>query len=344
MKVVAEIVTVLLALAGAFFETVEKDYRGKRKLYHGLPVPTRSGLSIVILVYISGGFAIYKDVSEAHDAEELRTKVKDIQGRANDLQDKATKLQTSNTALGNSLSTDYNDLVGKLATSIGQLQSLETATRQTYLTEEKTLNAVHHARLAEFAIRKITISFDWSPGSSGWHDFEARCPGIRREDTKIEGVASYSDRKPVCVEYRGEFGFSSGYDPSSGNMDSIRMLATLYFLDNLYLQSEASPARRVEFDKAKQIMWSVGPSGVYVEVTDPGVALDWLDGGGISLHMEPGRGSLPQSFSIKFKTDGNFPITQKLIAHWRGHNTGPYPITLTPELLKRLESSLPAPK
>jgi hypothetical protein len=63
MIFVAQLITLLLALAGTFFDGVEKDANGNRKWSRlGFPILTTAGRCVVILMLISSGTAVWKEI------------------------------------------------------------------------------------------------------------------------------------------------------------------------------------------------------------------------------------------------------------------------------------------
>jgi hypothetical protein len=338
---IATIITVALALVSAFFDKTEKDRRGPM----GLPVLRPAGWVLFVLTLVSGGVALWKGSEASNESRALRDNVGMLNKQAGTLQEQNQKLQGD-------LGQDYNDLLIRLGTSIDKLNGLEGAADRAASELREETSGIRHFRLSEFPVTKIMLSWEWPTGSSPWRDFARVCPGYGTEGVTV-GTVESPWGQTMCREDRG-VGFTDFVAPTAPAKKTLDLLADLYLIGGLELSSDTSPAR-VKFDGLQKVWWSSSVHTAFVQVKDPGIALDWFDGRGMSIHttlidterssgFKPVTGRFrPTAFDVEIDTDRE-KIRQSITATWGlGQVTGPHPIKLPPEVLGRLEADRGTP-
>jgi len=335
MAIVAQIVTLLLALAGLAYDGVEKDEEGKRRFgKFGIPKLTKAGFVIVVLLLCSTTIAIWK--------ERLSSKATDH------LSETVDKLQQDNQSLQAVLQEDYKSLSKDLKTSVNELQELDSSASETVEKldaasqwQARSLAGIEHLRLSRFAVSKVVIWWGLTEDNQQWSLVASNCPGAK--NTNVEVTSIWLGSSQGCQYFQGK-------EPALLNLTedwktSLRTDFRYQMLHSLQLTSSSSPkALDVETQKAN---WFADPHRVEVQFVEPEISADWFTGRGIFITMgvDPKFAKLlPKFFVVSIEgdtVDVPFVWIEPRWSDVRGtgeFSTGPHLIKLNSEVLRKVAS------
>ena len=341
LVVTAQLVTLLLALAGYFFDFVKKDAHGnKQRTSFGLPILTGYGVFAVILAVASNGLAYWKTSTDADNAAE----------RNAELTRKYNELKTQSDALSKNVDTQFDSQLKKQQAATNNIISEFKGATQETLDKLRTatdlqvqsLHAAQAIRLSQFPISRISLRLVWPKQFKAWSVISAPCL-VDKPKSVVAQVFLNPGKPTYCT-------LNSGYGPyDSAKMTSDGTKIITQQLEGYGVALRSPPFEKtLDFGDTSKLEIILSPEQIILSMDNPGVSMDWLATRGLWIRIDREEVRPPKIEIGIWRAD--FPyIVQETDTFWKDaktlekHETGPYPIYLDPYLTRNLEASKTQP-